>query len=390
MDTVAEPLLKPKSPPLSDARKLDRVLWLDALRGIAALAVTIYHARAILWIGVANVWREHGIHPDFNAALGYLTTPFSLGYLGVTLFFVISGFSIHLRSARNLVTDSLNATLPLKPFFLRRFLRLYPTYFVTLFVAACGDFYLAQHSVASLGDHQPSTFLAALFMLQGILTPPFGSTSVFWTLVIELHLYLAYPFLFHLSRKRGPGCVLLMTFLISIGANFLFRNGHSEVEGPPIFLKHWFAWTMGFYIAELTAGRVLPHKWFTSPLLPSGCFLLGAAITALKSVDFAEMPFAVCFAWLLVLCHTRPRLNANFFIRIIAPIGIMSYSLYCIHVPMLTLVRFFINAGEPSTSILPLVAGTFFSLCAAAILYWVIEHWSISWSRKLRMKPTTT
>src|SRR6266480_2861015 len=80
-------------------RSPDRFAWLDALRGIAALAVVIYHARAILWTGLGEVWKKHGTHPDLNAALGYLTAPFSYGYLGVTLFFVVSGFSIHFRAA---------------------------------------------------------------------------------------------------------------------------------------------------------------------------------------------------------------------------------------------------------------------------------------------------
>ena len=66
------------------------------------MMVVIYHSRAILWIGTATAWRNYRWHPDWNAAVGYLLTPFNLGYLGVTIFFVLSGFSIHLRGAQRL------------------------------------------------------------------------------------------------------------------------------------------------------------------------------------------------------------------------------------------------------------------------------------------------
>lgn len=378
--------------------KRDRYIWLDALRGLAALAVVIFHARAILWVGMGKVWQQYGAYPDFNAALGYLTAPFSFGYLGVTLFFVISGFSIHLRPARDLANDRGGASLPLKPFFLRRFLRLYPTYFVVMLLVASIDSYLVVQLPNLVGteDHHPSTFFAGLLMSQGIFTPYFGTGFVFWTLVIEWHLYLAYPLLFHFSRKHGPEHVLVMTLIVSLISILFMRsfhvaerwpfwhpNGTGELTGPPVFLNYWFSWVTGFYAAELQTGRGR-FTWWNNTFVIIGSLLVGLVLTGLKQLDFAELPLAFFFSCALLKCSTSPALNKNIVIRASALVGIMSYSLYCIHVPMLMLTRVFINGGEQSASILPLTIGIFFSLIGASALYWLIEHWSISWSRRVR------
>jgi len=82
------------------SESLNRISSLDALRGLAALMVLVYHARGMFWVGFTQIYREHGLRPGFNAYLDYLFMPFSYGSLGVTLFFVLSGYCIHRRGAR--------------------------------------------------------------------------------------------------------------------------------------------------------------------------------------------------------------------------------------------------------------------------------------------------
>jgi len=84
-----------------------RIKELDAFRGIAAMAVVLYHY-------TTRYNQIFSADSFFN---------FSLGWLGVPLFFILSGFVIHLTIDR-----SFNA----KDFLIRRFLRLYPTYWISL------------------------------------------------------------------------------------------------------------------------------------------------------------------------------------------------------------------------------------------------------------------
>lgn len=85
---------------------MSRLYAIDGLRGLAALALLVYHSRSSFWVGINATYREHGLAPNLNAWIGYLTAPFSFGGLGVTLFFVLSGFCIHRRGARNLASSN--------------------------------------------------------------------------------------------------------------------------------------------------------------------------------------------------------------------------------------------------------------------------------------------
>jgi len=78
----------------SEGRKPGRALSLDAMRGVAALVVVLYHA-----LGVAPQTAFHGWQWWLPTVAAYVV---HFGYAGVYLFFVISGFCIHLHWARAL------------------------------------------------------------------------------------------------------------------------------------------------------------------------------------------------------------------------------------------------------------------------------------------------
>jgi peptidoglycan/LPS O-acetylase OafA/YrhL len=220
------------SPPTHLSESLHRVSAIDALRGLAALLVLFYHARGMFWIGFSQTWHQYGLRPDFNALLGYLSVPLSYGSLGVTLFFVLSGYCIHRRGAGQLVVDP-RASIDLKAFAVRRFWRIYPTYLCALLITALIDGWI----LARTGIRDPAqddslhAFLVSLVTLQGYLAVYFGTNGVFWTLAMEVHLYLAYPILFYLSRRFGPGRTLLFTVLVHLGHGLFHRGNRSWPHG---------------------------------------------------------------------------------------------------------------------------------------------------------------
>jgi peptidoglycan/LPS O-acetylase OafA/YrhL len=370
------------------SESLHRVSSIDALRGLAALSVVIYHARELLWVGLAATYHRYGLRPDFSALAGYLTAPFSYGGQGVTLFFVLSGYCIHRRGAAKLAADS-ETKLDCRNFALRRFWRIYPTYFCGLLLTALIDWWLASRfGVRPAGqDNSVLSFLVSLFALQDYLAMPFGSNGVFWTLAFEIHLYIAYPLLFFLSRKLGPWKTLLFTLaagLAYLAANALFqieRHLPPHVVGHPVFLPFWFTWTAGFYLAEIEAGRIKNfsrHAWIG--LVLAG--LLGTPLAAAVGGEdlsqmFLALPFAALLLW-SVRAQGR-RFWSGWLGTGLAFVGVFSYSLYAIHEPVLKVLRALWNPSPDFRfqTIWPAIAAVPCVVFIAWVFFHAVEWWSV-------------
>lgn len=133
-----------------------KILFLEAVRGVAAALVVIQHL-------VASTWHPYG---EWSEAY------FDLGRVGVVAFFMVSGYVIPLSLANQ---DA-------RTFLVRRFFRLYPVYWLGLGV------YLLLANPGTVNPFSPTTLLANVLMVQGLI----GMVSllpVAWTLSIELFFY---------------------------------------------------------------------------------------------------------------------------------------------------------------------------------------------------------
>src|SRR5262249_42805218 len=98
-----------------------RLVSIDALRGAAALGVVFYHAIQQTRNAIpANVLKWPAL---------FIQSLSSFGYIGVFLFFVISGFCIHLQWTKTQATGN-NETIKFGAFWKRRIRRLYPPYLI--------------------------------------------------------------------------------------------------------------------------------------------------------------------------------------------------------------------------------------------------------------------
>ena len=385
-------------PPPHLSESLNRVSAIDALRGLAALAVVIYHARNIFWIGLAETWHHYGTHPDVSALLGYLSAPFSYGGLGVTLFFVLSGYCIHRRGA-GVLSKNPSAHLDFRAFALRRFWRIYPTYAAALLLTAAIDWVLA----TKYGFRQPGqddslfAFGISLVTLQGYLAPFFGTNGVFWTLAMEVHLYLVYPILFLLSQRLGPGKTLALTLVVSIG--YLVANGLLGIEQHlpyrfqrgPIFLPYWFTWATGFYLAEIHAGRARDLGKIAWPAIMLAGVIGGVLLTATGRAVEADLCWALFFAGLLrwSLLPSGTRFWGGWIGSGLAAIGVFSYSLYAVHGPILELCYRMIAPpnAEKFTTLWPAIGAVIFAVACAWIFFLLVERWSIRPTRAKLVQP---
>ncbi|MFF7812627.1 acyltransferase family protein [Streptomyces sp. NPDC007945] len=164
-----EPL--PALPGVPRARKRGRLYVLDGLRLGAALMVVAFHYTAI----GAEAWDRPAwtVFPEVSRFTSY-------GYLGVQLFFVISGFVICMSAWGR----------PLKAFFVSRVVRLYPAYWFAV-VATTVTLAVVPGERARLAWHE---VLANLTMVQ----EPLGVRpvdAVYWTLFAELRFYLLFAVL---------------------------------------------------------------------------------------------------------------------------------------------------------------------------------------------------
>ncbi len=161
----------------------------DGLRGFAILWVLCYHTWLFSWYT-----------PGFKA-FGYDVPADVLartGYLGVELFFVISGFCLFVPVARSMVEGA--PPQDLRTYAARRALKIAPSYLLALAATIPFSFeYLQTHGEAF------RSLLPHLAFVQNFTSDPLGkANSVFWTLAIEVQFYLLFPALAWLFRRGGP------------------------------------------------------------------------------------------------------------------------------------------------------------------------------------------
>ena len=217
---------------------------LDGLRGIAILAVVIYHSWLFSWLTPAFA--------PFGLALP-LDVPARTGYLGVELFFVISGFVLFYPHARHAVRGT--PVPALGSFVRRRALKIVPSYAIALVATAA----VAGASLAS-----PADLLGlarhALFV-HNFWPDRFGAqNSVFWSLAIEVQFYLVFPALAVVFR-RAPFAAAAAMIASALAYRYAVAGCCLQVESVtrqlPAFLDVFACGMLAAYAVARGPGGLL-------------------------------------------------------------------------------------------------------------------------------------
>ena len=242
------------------------MLTLDAMRGGAALAVVTYHA-----LGTAPQTALRG----WQAWLPEVTRlVVHFAFAGIYLFFVISGFCIHLFWARARAAGIHEPTIDFFVFWKRRVRRLYPPYFAALAIYLC---YIAYKIPVHVTGAYLWDVLLHLFMLHNVdLHTTYTINGAFWTLAIEEQLYLAYFLLLFVRIRYGWTRTLLLTAAARV-VWVMMAHGLSDSLGINIPVTeaaatNWFIWALGALSVEAALGLIK---------LPAWCFKLSTAAIAL-------------------------------------------------------------------------------------------------------------
>ncbi|MGH9573364.1 MAG: acyltransferase family protein [Candidatus Acidiferrales bacterium] len=286
---------------------------LDVLRGIAVLTVIGYHGLDLI------------PHLHLNVVLG-------TGYVGVDLFFVLSGFLITGILVRTKASPNY-----FRNFYARRALRIWPVYYVLLLFTFVVLPLIHPQSVTDIFA-KSHPWEAYPFFLQNLTVNgnSFGTLTATWSLAIEEQFYLVWPLIIFLAPPRLLKPIAVGALFLSVAARWSVQYG---LIPPIIIYTNTLTRLDGLALGALLALWIPSARTITVKLVG----LLGIGLTApIALVLGLRNPghwsfFSVvsaCFACLLLLAIQIDALSKLRFLRYT---GKISYCLYLVHIPVFML-----------------------------------------------------
>ena len=312
---------------------------IDGLRALAVLLILFFHA-------------------DLASTPG--------GFVGVDVFFVISGFLITTLVRREIA----EGRFCYSDFYLRRLRRLAPAMIATIFLTLIAGWLLLPPAVY---QDTAESAVATLFSVSNIYfwwnTGYFDSSAVYkpllhtWSLGVEEQFYLFWPALLVLSaRYLSPRLVVSLLMVVSLSSLIASEMLLATHANAAFFLTP-------FRIYEFSAGAILALTGMQARnrVLANAAGLAGVVVIWLTATRFTEeMPFPGLLAFIPTLAtalviYAGPQTIAN---RMLAAapiryIGQISYSLYLVHWPVAVFYRFLFDRPGTSLEILSVLSISF-------------------------------
>ncbi|HWW60811.1 MAG TPA: acyltransferase [Thermoanaerobaculia bacterium] len=340
---------RPTAPTRLQADKQQHIGSLDGLRAAAIGLVLLYH-----------------LTPGHDSNRGLRALPFKiadLGWTGVDLFFVLSGF---------LITSKLIAARDdehrFRDFYKRRALRVFPLYYAALAVALL---------IVPFGHIPPLRAQLSfwLYYANFVQVPMAIELNVghFWSLAIEEQFYLVWPAVIFLTRERTARRVCIAIVLLAlISRCLLVANGSSWLAT--------FAWTPcradGLAIGSLLAltnvrvRTAIVALVVTTPILAWVAWTGAAPYVFLPDGPFALRAFfpaavAIFFGALLVIALEVPAVSRALSGRFFSAIARWSYGMYVFHYLLNPLWAYLFPPARLSSS--PNVAAALYFLITSTL-----------------------
>lgn len=332
--------------------KLKYIPHIDALRGIAVLLVLLYH---------------------FDVRL------FSGGFIGVDIFFVISGYLIS-----NIIHDKLNNnTFSFKDFYLRRIKRLLPAALVTVILTLIAALFIFP---INLFEKVVKSCLPSILSFSNIYffqkTGYFDSSSTLkpllhtWSLSVEEQFYLIWPLLIYLYFKLKKRTHKTLLFSVIGIISLLFSEYYLSIDESASFYLTPFR-VFEFLIGAITLNfnPTIENKKFKDFItFTSLVGLIVISIIYNNNIKFPGINALIpCILSILLILYTNEKsiIGKIYNNQIFRFIGKISYSLYLVHWPILVFYKYKIHQDLNTIDVILLL---FISLIFALGLFYFIEN----------------
>lgn len=303
--------------------------------------------------------------------LEHLAIPgFSYGYLGVDIFFVISGFLITSIVSKGLERGNFS----FKEFYLRRAKRLLPASFVTILATiVAAKFFLPPMQIESLKQQVLGalTFTTNFVLLSQADYFDIESATKpllhMWSLAVEEQFYFIIPALLAFSPARHWKKILIVLAIASfVGCLYLSLSNQSAA----FYLLPTRAWELLVgSIASMLVNNGIVKALTLKFALPAFAVLLISPFVNSGLPHPGLDAVIVCFATAVVLLANHGLLNSQRRMLFINKLGDYSYSLYLVHWPIIALANASIETESFAVKVLLLAA----SLVSAIALYRFVE-----------------
>ena len=335
----------------------DRIAFLDGHRGLAILLVVGFHA--------FSHWASRIPNGDCCARFPV----FEFGFVGVELFFLLSGFVILM---------TLDRCERASDFIRRRWLRLFPAMLACSIIIYCSASFFRERPAGTptLASLLPGLFLTDLAWLQKLLRHPIQPLEgAFWSLYVEVKFYVfAALVYFHFGRQALmkalvgiAGFALCVSLLHLVSSNRLAF--HLDLLSQDLGLDYWFWFAAGaaYYLYRQTGQAA----WVR---LAIGCIVGGACALGATPQGFlwtwsvGGLAVGSLFAVSMHSRHVQAFLNWRF----LQFMGFVSYPLYLLHENMLisSLVKLAPRLPRELFPLLPVVM-----LALLAALAFFVAHY---------------
>ena len=342
---------------------------LDTLRFFAVLGVLISH-----------FWTPQD--------LPWLFADIDLGWLGVRLFFVLSGFLITgiLLDARSLTeTSSLSVSYLIRQFYVRRFLRIFPIYYLVIAITLIFNVTLGRELWVWLVSYASNIYITVHNTWMGVF-------SHFWSLAVEEQFYLLWPFLIlFLPKKWIPAAIIVVILLAPAYRFWAYQTYRLEIS-PFDFKAGTFTLAsldslgLGALLAYAWRNKLMPtpiQKYLTALVLPFGLLLYVASLALYHyrikpSVFFTlnDLAASLVFTWLVGSASLGFKGFKGKFLTfpVFSYLGKISYGIYVYHyfMPLIlvsVLSRFGYELHVPSLT--NFILSSLFTMIVASLSW----HW---------------
>ena len=346
-----------------------RIAELDGLRGIAILLVVSFHYINNQLAGTTN-----RIGHILEKATGF-------GWLGVDLFFILSGFLIGGILITNKESKNYFST-----FYVRRLVRIVPNYVLLLacygiiwyFGLTAGNYFLTGNNDIPFWSY---FLMLHNFFMAGHHSMGNDSLSITWSIGVEEQFYLIFPLLVYFIRDRWLPVLLISLIIL---ANLIRAQFDHWIPRYVLLPARFDGLAMGFLVAWLhKRGYLQRHLRKLQSILPwtvaSVVLICGYFYWKYSDLGvFKHTLFAIIFSSGLILALISPNSWYGSFLRnsVLVWVGTISYSLYLFHQLILGLTHHFILKNEnqinsPIDIWVSILAFFLSLLCAWGVYKWL-------------------